>query len=500
MDTSALLIKSLKANRAVSELADKYEVVVGLEVHAQLLTKSKMYASDLNAYGTAPNTNVSVLTLGHPGTLPVVNKSAIEYAIRLGIALDCDIHRDMFFARKNYFYADLPKGYQITQDNTPICTGGQVFILDGEGNEKQINITRIHMEEDAGKSIHDQDPVDTLIDLNRAGVPLVEIVSEPELRSGEEAYNYLNEVRRILRYLEICDGNMEEGSMRCDANISVRLKGAEEFGTRTEVKNMNSMRNVQKAIAFETKRQIEVIEDGGKILQETMNFDAVTGKTYSMREKASAHDYRYFPEPDLQPVVLSEEQIEKVRSAMPALPRQLFEKYTTELGLSAYDARVIIEHKATADYFEKIISHTENAKAAVNWLTGDIRSYLNQNAKKLEELKLEPERVAGLIELIDQGTISYSVAAQKLFPLLLESSDTAQELAEQHDLLHEENDDIIHEIMKEIMDKFPEKVAAYRAGNKGLLGLFMGEVMRNSKGKADPKKANKIVKTILEEA
>ena len=484
----------------MSEITDKYEVVVGLEVHAQLLTKSKMYASDLNAYGTPPNTNVSVLTLGHPGTLPVVNKSAIEYAIRLGIALECNIHRDMFFARKNYFYADLPKGYQITQDNTPICTGGHVFILDTEGNEKQINITRIHMEEDAGKSIHDQDPVDTLIDLNRAGVPLVEIVSEPELRSGEEAYNYLNEVRRILRYLEICDGNMEEGSMRCDANISVRLKGTEEFGTRTEVKNMNSMRNVQKAIAFETKRQIEVIEGGGKILQETLNFDAVTGKTYAMREKASAHDYRYFPEPDLQPVALSEEQIEKVRAAMPTLPRQLFDKYTTELGLSAYDARVIIEHRSTSNYFERIITHTQNAKAAVNWLTGDIRSYLNQNAIKLTELKLEPERVAGLIELIDQGAISYSVAAQKLFPLLLESTATARELAEQHDLLHEDNDDIIHELMKDIMDKFPDKVAAYKAGNKELLGLFMGEVMRNSKGKADPKKANKIVRTILEES
>lgn len=481
-------------------ISDKYEIVVGLEVHAQLLTESKMYASDRNSYGEAPNTNVSPVTLGHPGTLPVVNERAVEYAIRLGVAMGSSIRRNMHFARKNYFYADLPKGYQISQDDTPICNGGSVFIKDAEGNEKEINLTRIHLEEDSGKSMHDQDPVDTLIDLNRAGVPLVEIVSEPELRSGEEAYNYLNEVRRTLRYLDICDGNMEEGSMRCDANISVRLKGSTAFGTRTEVKNMNSMRNVQKAIAYEAQRQIEVIENGGTIHQETMNFDAVTGATSSMRSKELAHDYRYFPEPDLQPLALTEEQIEKVRAAMPPMPRELHHKYTLEFGLSDYDANVIVDDKATALYFERIIAHTNNHKAAVNWLTGDIRSHLNGRAMRIEELELEPERVADLIELIDQGGISYSVAAQKLFPLLLESKQTARELAEQHDLLHEENDDLINELTKAAMEKFPGKVAAYKAGNKGLLGLFMGEVMRNSKGKADPKKANEIVRTILEEA
>jgi len=328
---------------------------------------------------------------------------------------------------------------------------------------------------------------------------LVEIVSEPDLRYGEEAYNYLNEIRRTLRYLEICDGNMEEGSMRCDANISVRLKGSKELGTRTEVKNMNSMRNVQKAIAYEAKRQIEVIENGGRIEQVTMNFDAVKGRTYSMRSKELAHDYRYFPEPDLQPIALSAAQIEKIRSEMPALPRELFEKYTREFGLSDYDARVIVDHKSTAKYYEQIIAHTKNYKGAANWLTGDIRSYLNQNAMNIEALELEPERVAGLIELIDQGTISYSIAAQKLFPLLLESKSSARQLAEEHNLLHEENDDLVHELMRDAMAKFPDKVAAYKAGNKGILGLFMGEVMRNSKGKADPKKANGIVKQILEE-
>lgn len=481
-------------------IQDKYEIVVGLEVHAQLLTESKMYASDRNSYGEAPNTNVSPLTLGHPGTLPVINQQAVEFAIRLGVALGCDIRRDMHFARKNYFYADLPKGYQITQDDTPICNGGSVFIKNAEGQEKEINLTRIHLEEDAGKSMHDQDPVDTLIDLNRAGVPLVEIVSEPELRSGEEAYNYLSEIRRTLRYLGICDGNMEEGSMRCDANISVRPKGSAEFGTRTEVKNMNSMRNVQKAIAYEAQRQIEVIESGGTIDQETMNFDAVSGSTSSMRSKELAHDYRYFPEPDLQPLSLSEAQIDQVRASMPPLPRELFHKYTSEFGLSTYDANVIIDDKATALYFERIIAHTKNYKAAVNWLTGDIRSHLNTNALRIEDLKLEPERVAGLIELIDDGSISYSVAAQKLFPLLLQNEGSARELAEKHELLHEENDDLINELTKAAMEKFPDKVAAYKAGNKGLLGLFMGEVMRNSKGKADPKKANQIVRTILEEA
>ncbi len=316
------------------EIRDKYEAVIGLEVHAQLLTNSKAYSGDLNEYGARPNTNVSPVSLALPGTLPVMNAKTIEYAIRLGIACHCAIAEEQHFARKNYFYPDLPKGYQITQDTTPICTKGYLFIQDEEGKEKRIGITRIHMEEDAGKSIHDVDVYDTLVDLNRAGVPLVEIVSEPDLRSSEEAYNYVSEIRKLVRYLDICDGNMEEGSLRCDANISVRLKGSSTYGTKVEVKNMNSIRNVQKAIEFEIDRQINAIENGESLTQETRSFDALKGITISMRSKEAANDYRYFPEPDLPPLKVTKEQIEEVRSQMPALPRELYIKYTEKLGLS----------------------------------------------------------------------------------------------------------------------------------------------------------------------
>jgi aspartyl-tRNA(Asn)/glutamyl-tRNA(Gln) amidotransferase subunit B len=325
---------------------EKYEAVIGLEVHIQLLTRSKAYSSDSTAYGSLPNTNVSVISLGHPGTLPMTNKKVIEFAVRLGLATGSKIRERNEYARKNYFYADLPKGYQITQDKTPICTGGSVRIKNADGSFKQINLTRIHMEEDAGKSMHDIDPFDTLIDLNRAGVPLLEIVSEPELKSGEEAYNYVSEVRKLVRYLDICDGNMEEGSLRCDANISVMPKGSTQFGRKVEVKNMNSMRNVQRAIEYEIKRQIEAIEKGELIAQDTRSFDAVAGTTFSMRSKEAANDYRYFPEPDLQPVVVSEKAITDIKSAMPALPNDLFDKYTKELKLSAYDAAVLTELKS----------------------------------------------------------------------------------------------------------------------------------------------------------
>jgi len=288
-----------------SEILDKYQLVVGLEVHAQLRTESKAYSGDVNKYGSLPNSNTAPLTLGHPGTLPRLNKKQVEFAVKLGLATNCQITRVMHFARKNYFYADLPKGYQITQDKTPICEKGFIDVKDAEGNDRRIGITRIHMEEDAGKSIHDQDPFNTLVDLNRAGVPLLEIVSEPDIRTSEEAYNYLAEVRRLVRYLDICDGNMEEGSLRCDANVSVMLKGADEFGNRCEVKNMNSLRNVQRAIEYEMKRQIKLIEAGKPVEQQTRSFDAVSGTTFSLRGKEAAHDYRYFPEPDMQPVALT---------------------------------------------------------------------------------------------------------------------------------------------------------------------------------------------------
>jgi len=496
--------------------SEKYELVVGLEVHAQLITDSKAYSSDPNAYGDHPNTNVSVITLGHPGTLPVANKKVIELAVRMGLATNCTIAPWMHYARKNYFYPDLPKGYQITQDKTPICTEGYVDIpntrADADASRDsgskpgvthagmtRIGITRIHMEEDAGKSIHDVDPFNTLVDLNRASVPLIEIVSEPDIRSGQEAYDYLVEIRRLVRYLDICDGNMEEGSLRCDANISLRPIGTEPFGTRCEVKNMNSFRNVMRAIEYEAQRQSEVLDAGGVIHMETRTFDAAKGSTIGMRSKEQAHDYRYFPEPDLQPITVSEAMKERIRQAMPPLPRELRAKYTTALGLSDYDAGILTDDKATALYYEGVIATTSNYKGAANWVMGDVRSWLNERGLPMEQFPISAERLAGLITLIDEGKVSHSTASQKLFPLMLDSTMSANELAAQHDLVQSTDEGLIERIMQQAMTTYPDKVEAYRSGNKGLLGLFMGEVMKGTKGKADPKRANEVVRRILEQ-
>ena len=419
------------------EVRDKYEAVIGLEVHAQMLTKTKAYSNDVNEYGAQVNTNISAITLGHPGTLPKMNSKTIDFAIRLGIACGCTIAREQHFARKNYFYPDLPKGYQITQDTTPICTGGSIVIRTEENQEKKINITRIHMEEDAGKSIHDVDVYDTLVDLNRAGTPLLEIVSEPELRSSQEAYNYVSEIRKLVRYLDICDGNMEEGSLRCDANISVRIKGQDAFGTKVEVKNMNSIRNVQRAIEFEITRQIEVLESGGKLSQETRGFDALKGITISMRSKEAANDYRYFPEPDLQPLFIKQEQIDEIKMDMPTLPRALFEKYTKEFGLSEYDAYNLTDNKGIALYYEELIRHTKNYKAAANWIMGDIKSYLNEFGKEIDEFPLNAERIASLIKLIDEGKISSSVASQKIFPEMLKTEESVLLIAGRLNLIQD---------------------------------------------------------------
>lgn len=477
---------------------DKYEAVIGLECHIQLLTKTKMYSSDIAEYGGLPNTQVSVVTLGHPGTLPVVNERAIEFAVKLGIAVNADIREENQFARKNYFYADLPKGYQITQDKTPICTGGFIpFKLNGA--EKRVNLTRIHMEEDAGKSLHDIDPFETLVDLNRAGTPLLEIVSEPEIRSGEEAYAYLVEVKKLVRYLGICDGNMEEGSLRCDANISVMLKGEKVFGKKVEVKNMNSFRNVQRAIDFEIKRQIDLLESGQSIAGETRSFDAVKDVTFSLRSKESANDYRYFPEPDLQPVYVTQEYINQIKAALPTLPAELFKTYTETYKLSEYDALQIIESKEVALYFNELVKHTKNFKVAANWLMGPVRSYLNERALNFSEFTLSPLKVAELIALIDSGKVSNSVASQYIFPKLIEQpSKTAEAIATELDLIQNSNSDELQNLVNTALGKFPEKIAEYKSGKVGLLGLFVGEVMKLSKGKADPKLLNQLVKETLE--
>jgi aspartyl-tRNA(Asn)/glutamyl-tRNA(Gln) amidotransferase subunit B len=482
-----------------SSVSDKYELVVGLEVHAQLSTLSKAFSSDSATFGAEANCNVSVISLGHPGTLPRINKKMVQYAVKMGLACNCSINLKNTFARKNYFYADLPKGYQTTQDQQPICLGGSVTVRLANGTVKNIAIHHIHMEDDAGKSAHDQHDEYSLIDLNRAGVPLIEIVSEPDLRSAEEAGQFLTEIRRLLRYLDICDGNMEEGSMRCDANISVRLKGATQYGNRCEVKNLNSIRNVQRAIEHEFERQVNVIENGGHIDQNTLNFNADTGETSVLRSKEMANDYRYFPEPDLLPVQITENDLADIRKSMPALPNELYDKYTTKLGLSGYDAGVITADKDFAAYFEEVIKHTANYKSAANWLMGAVRSYINDNGIGVNDIGLKPAQIAGLIKLVDDGTINNTVAGQKLFPALIKApGKTAEELAEELNLIISRNSNDVAQFIQAALAKFPDKVIEYQKGKKGVLGLFMGEIMKNSKGKIDPQKTNQLLIKELE--
>ncbi|MDC0459163.1 Asp-tRNA(Asn)/Glu-tRNA(Gln) amidotransferase subunit GatB [Crocinitomicaceae bacterium] len=476
---------------------EKYEAVIGLEVHAQLLTNSKAYSSDVNEYGSTPNSNISPVTLGHPGTLPVMNKKTVEYAIKLGLAMNCEIADYQFFARKNYFYPDLPKGYQITQDKTPICTNGFIDLKSEDAKETRIGITRIHMEEDAGKSIHDVDIYDTLVDLNRAGTPLLEIVTEPDLRSSADAYQYLTEVRKLVRYLEICDGNMEEGSMRCDANISVRLKGATKLGTKVEVKNMNSIRNVQKAIEYEIIRQIEVLEAGGTLSQETRGFDALDNSTIAMRSKEAANDYRYFPEPDLQPLFVDEKQIAEIRSEMPALPKELFDKYVQEYKLTPYDANNLTDSKEIALFFEEIITHNKNYKSAANWIMGDVKSYLNEHGVQIDDFPIPACKISELINLIDEGKVSSTAASQKIFPEMLKSQESVQEIAERLNIIQVSNEGELAGFIDEVIRSNTSEVERYKNGEKQLVGFFMGQLMKVSRGKADPKVANALLREKL---
>ncbi|PRY15630.1 aspartyl/glutamyl-tRNA(Asn/Gln) amidotransferase subunit B [Pontibacter ummariensis] len=479
-------------------IRDKYQAVIGLEVHAQLLTESKAYSSDSTEYGMLPNTNLSVITLAHPGTLPRVNKKVVEMAVKMGIATHSDITRYNVYARKNYFYPDLPKGYQITQDKTPVCTNGHLMVKDTEGNDKRIGITRIHMEEDAGKSMHLPGEVETLVDLNRAGVPLIEIVSEPDIRDSVEAYNYLTEIRRLVRYLEICDGNMEEGSLRCDANVSVMLKGAPLYGTKVEVKNMNSFRNVQRAIEHEIERQIMVLENGGKVEGETRGFDANTGTTTSQRSKETLNDYRYFPEPDLPPLIIEHEWLEGIKANMPSLPQELYKRFVEEYGLPEYDAAVLTDAKEIALYFEELCKHTTNYKAASNWMMGAVKSYLNELQLHMHDFPLAPVQIAQIIALVDENKVSHSVASKKIFPYMLEHpKTTAQQVAEEQNLLQESNADELTDIIQGVLSDNPAKVAEYKAGKQALIGMFMGEIMKKTKGKADPKVANKLLRESL---
>src|SRR6185503_9926969 len=415
-----------------------------LEVHAQLLTKSKLFCSDSTEFGAPPNTNVSPVSLAHPGTLPMMNRKAIEFAIKLGLVLHCDITRNNYFARKNYFYPDLPKGYQVSQHTTPVCRNGYVTI-NIAGAQRNIILNRIHLEEDAGKSIHDADENYTCIDLNRAGVPLLEIVSEPDMHTSEEAFAYVTEIRKIVRYLQICDGNMEEGSMRCDANVSVRLRGEKKLGTKVEVKNLNSIRNVKRAIDFEINRLVDLVESGQPVIQETRSFDATNGITFALRSKEEANDYRYFPEPDLTPFFISEEKIESIKRSLPELPAVLEKKFVGEYSLSLADARILCDDRETATFFQNIIGYTSNYKAAANWILGPVKSYLNESDTAIENILVEPKTFAKLIEIVEKESVSFGVAASRIFPVLLKFPNKDPiKIAEELNVVQEKNDDSLN--------------------------------------------------------
>ncbi len=477
----------------MADLSSLYEIVVGLEVHAQLLTRSKLFCGDSTEFGNEPNTQVSPVSLAHPGTLPVMNKEAIAFAVKMGMACQCEIESFNYFARKNYFDPDLPKGYQVSQHTTPICKGGQVTVQ-VDGKEVTIRLNRIHLEEDAGKSLHDVEEDFTSIDLNRAGVPLIEIVTEPDIRSSEEAFAYLTEIRKRVRYLEICDGNMEEGSLRCDANISVRKKGETKLGTKVEVKNLNSIRNVKRAIDHEAHRLMEMMERGETILQQTRSFDANNGTTFAIRDKEEADDYRYFPEPDLTPFHLTEDFLGSIRATLPQLPAERIETYTTEYQLPLYDAGVLTEEKELSDYFELLITRTKNYKAAANWMLGPVKSWLNENNREVKDFPLSTGQLARVIDLVQEGKMSFSSASTRLFNALLQTPDKEpMALAQELNLLQESDAGQLEPLIDEILSRNAEKVKEYQKGKKGLLALFVGEVMKKSKGKADPKVVNELI-------
>jgi aspartyl-tRNA(Asn)/glutamyl-tRNA(Gln) amidotransferase subunit B len=483
----------------------KYEAVIGLEVHCQLLTDSKIFAADANAFGAAPNTNISVITLGHPGTLPKLNRKAVEFAVRMGLACGSEITRHNVFARKNYFYPDLPKGYQLSQDKGPICVGGGVPVQAkdpeaGELYQTTIQLHHIHLEEDAGKSIHDGDEWATQLDYNRAGTPLIEMVTEPCLKTADEAGQYLTEVRRLVRYLDICDGNMEEGSLRCDVNVSIRPKGATHLGTKVEVKNLNSIRNVMRAVDSEFQRQVILTESNGRIIQETRTFDAATGLSYGMREKETMNDYRYFPDPDLTPVTISDAWLADIEAAMPMLPAARFQKFTQQYGLPDYDAALLTDSKELAEYYEAVCEHTSNFKIASNWIMGPVKSQLNEKSLRDRQFPVSAQRLAELVNLIGADTISQS-AAQQVFALMIDNPDISPaDLANKHGLIQNRNTDALQTLVEEVLAAWPDKVAQYKKGKKNLLGMFVGEVMKKSKGSADPKLVNELLTKTLQSA
>ena len=479
----------------MEDLREKYEVVIGLEVHAQLKTNTKIFAPDGCEFGNEQNTQISPITLGMPGVLPVLNRAVVDMGILTGLALNCEIAHKCKFDRKQYFYPDLPKGYQISQYDEPICGKGYLMV-----NGKKIGITRAHLEEDAGKLVHaGADGLAgssySLVDLNRAGTPLLEIVSEPDMRSPQEAREYMEELRNIVRYVGVCDGNLEEGSMRCDANISIMPKGSNKFGTRAEIKNVNSFKALERALEYEIDRQIELVEDGEEVVQETRLWDDNAGVTRSMRGKEDAHDYRYFPEPDLMPLEISQEWIDRIKATMPELPEQKRQRYM-DLGLSEYDASVIVAQYELAMFFDEVLKAGGNPKIAVNFLMGEVAAYLKEQKLSINETKLTPESLVELIGLIEKATISNNIGKQIIVEMM-ETGEKASAIVEKKGLSQISDTGAIKEIAQKIIEANPSQVEAYKGGKDKLFGFFVGQVMKETKGRANPQSVNQILKELL---
>ncbi len=473
----------------------QYEPVIGLEIHAQLLTRSKIFCGCSTTFGGSPNTHTCPVCLGMPGVLPVLNREVVEFTLRMALATRCTVAPYSQFARKNYFYPDLPKGYQISQYELPLAQNGWVEI-DCENGSRRIRIHRIHMEEDAGKLIHDEHQPVSYVDYNRTGVPLIEIVSEPDLTSPEEAAAYLKSLREVVRYLEICDGNMEEGSMRCDANISLRPAGTTGLGTKTELKNMNSFRNVQKALEFEIRRQNALLERGEKVIQETRLWDSNRNVTVSMRGKEEAHDYRYFPDPDLVPIVVGEDWIEEVRKALPELPDAMRERFSAQYGISAYDARVLTSSKALAGYFERVVSEFPQPKTVGNWIMSDLLRELNRDSREIEDCPVTPENLAELLKLLDSGVVSGKLA-KAVFEEMYAGGKSARQIVDEKGLVQVRDESEIESAIDKVLADNPAEVEQFRAGKEKLFGFFVGQVMRATKGKANPQLVNEILRKKL---
>ncbi len=477
----------------------KYEAVIGLEVHAQLLTETKIFCGCSTKFGAEPNTQSCQICIGMPGVLPVLNKKALEFAVRTGLAVNCAISRYSRFARKNYFYPDLPKGYQISQFELPICEHGHLdIVLDGA--VKRIGITRIHMEEDAGKNIHESASGGnySFVDLNRAGVPLMEIVSEPDMRSPQEAVEYMKKLRNILRYLGVCDGNMEQGSLRCDANVSLRPDGRKELGTKVEIKNINSFKFVEKALDYEMMRQLKILEDGGKIIQETRLWDSVRNVTESMRGKEEAHDYRYFPEPDLVPMTVDQTWIHDIHSSLPELPDKRKERFVSAFGIPGQDADLMISEKSVADWFEEAVNLGGQPKDVSNWIKGDLMKLLNEEGKTFDECLFRPSGLVGMLKLIDNGTISGKIA-KTVFEEIYRTGKDAEVIVREKGLVQITDTGAIEKAVDDIIAANPQEVDRYKAGEEKLIGFLVGQVMKTTKGKANPQMVNELLKKRLSE-